>query len=203
MDPSALRVRPTCPVKGMQNISVVGKAVYVQSADNIARPPPYQQTRRRRTGHNPLFRVDILRRNTTLGVAARLLDRRAARDDETDGLFDPALDLGARGGAERELNPTTCRHCVTLATRGARGTVAARTARGTERLACSETLLGTRRGRRACWPGPARARAADQGRGEHWSTSKSSEMGCSLYLVTRTRPESGVVCRNFEGGVVR
>ncbi len=85
----------------MRNISVVGRAMYVQSADNLARPP--QQTHRRRTGYNPLFRADVLRteHNSWCGTA-RLLDRRAARDDEPDGLLDPALDLGAQGGADHD-----------------------------------------------------------------------------------------------------
>ncbi len=73
--------------------------MYVQSADNLARPPPENASET----HQALVRADVLRtvHNSWCGLAL-LLDRRAARDDRPDGLLDRALDLGAQSGAERD-----------------------------------------------------------------------------------------------------
>ena len=54
-----------------------------------------------RTRHYPLVRTDVLHAKHELRhPIARLLDRRAARDDEPDGLPESALDLCAHCGPE-------------------------------------------------------------------------------------------------------
>src|SRR6266702_1457937 len=85
-------------------------------------------------------------RSTTLGVAP--LDSSTAAPPRVTMSLMASLILRlilVREVGRCELNATTCRRCVALATEDAPGTAAARMARGTACQACSETLLGTRR----------------------------------------------------------